>query len=76
MNAKEIEQIDKELQTFYNYLVNYPADPDLAGTVLQSADRDTMTDRLDKKGDDGLREYERQHNLVSLDGLPTGLPVA
>ena len=42
ITTKEIEQIDKELQTFYNYLVNYPADPDLAGTVLQSADRDTM----------------------------------
>jgi hypothetical protein len=40
------------------------------------ADRDTMTTWLVKKGDDGLREYERRHNLVSLDGLPTGLPVA
>lgn len=40
------------------------------------ADRDTMTDWLVKKGDDGLREYERRNNLVSLDGLPTGLPVA
>ena len=40
------------------------------------ADRDTMTDWLVRKGDDGLREYERRNNLVSLDGLQTGLPVA
>jgi len=38
------------------------------------SDRDTMSDWLVKKGDGGLRAYERQHNLVSLDGLPTGLP--
>ena len=27
-----------------------------------------------KKGEDGLRTYRREHNLVSIDGLPTGLP--
>jgi hypothetical protein len=38
----EVDQIEKELQAFYNYLVNYPLDEDKAGTVLQSVDRDTM----------------------------------
>lgn len=38
----EVKGIQKELQAFYDYLVNYPADFDRAGTVLQSADRDTM----------------------------------
>lgn len=38
----EVKGIARELQAFYDYLVNYPADYDRAGTVLQSADRDTM----------------------------------
>lgn len=38
----EVKAIDKELQTFYDLLVNYPVDLDQAGTVIQSADRDTM----------------------------------
>lgn len=38
----EVKGITRELQAFYDYLVNYPADYDRAGTVLQSADRDTM----------------------------------
>lgn len=42
ITSKEIDQIPKELQSFYNYLANYPADYDLAGTVLHTADRDTM----------------------------------
>jgi hypothetical protein len=27
-----------------------------------------------KKGADGVREYQREKNRRSLDGLPTGLP--
>ena len=42
ITQEEIDGIEKELQPFYNYLVNYPMDADLAGTVLQSTDRDTM----------------------------------
>lgn len=38
----EVAQIEKELQAFYDYLVNYPADHELAGTIIQTADRDTM----------------------------------
>jgi hypothetical protein len=38
----EVQSIAKELQTFYDYLVNFPADYALAGTVLNSSDRDTM----------------------------------
>ncbi len=38
----EVKSIEGELQEFYNYLVNYPADYDLAGTVLHTADRDMM----------------------------------
>jgi hypothetical protein len=38
----EVKSIPNELQAFYNYLVNYPADYDQAATVLKSEDRDTM----------------------------------
>jgi len=36
--------------------------------------RDLMDSWAAKKGEDGLDAYRRQHNLVSIDGLPTGLP--
>ena len=36
--------------------------------------RDLMDSWAAKKGPDGLRKYQREHNLVSIDGLPTGLP--
>lgn len=39
---QEVAGIAKELQTFYDYLVNFPADYEKAGQVLQSTDRDTM----------------------------------
>lgn len=38
----EIKQIEKELQPFYDYLVNMPVDFDKAGQVIHSDDRDTM----------------------------------
>jgi hypothetical protein len=39
---KEIEQIDKELQAFHDFLLYYPADRAVAGTVLNTSDRQTM----------------------------------
>lgn len=36
-------------------------------------DRDIHFDWAEKKGKDGLAEYVREKNLVSLDGLPTDL---
>lgn len=38
----EIKQIEKELQPFYDYLVNMPVDFDKAGQVIHNDDRDTM----------------------------------
>ena len=37
-------------------------------------ERDTMDKWADNKGVDGVREYREKNNLVSMDGLPTGLP--
>jgi len=38
----EILSIEGELQTFYNYLVNFPVDLDKAGKVIHTDDRNTM----------------------------------
>ena len=39
-------------------------------------DRTMMDTWAAKKGPDGLRAYQAEHNQVSLDGLPTMLPVS
>ena len=38
-----------------------------------AAERDTLTRWAAAKGEDGLREYRRTKNTVSIDGFPTGL---
>lgn len=38
--------------------------------------RDLMDGWANKKGEDGLAAYQQEHNLVSIDGFPTGLPQA
>lgn len=37
------------------------------------ADRPTLKNWASRKGDDGIREYWREKNTVSIDGLPTGM---
>jgi len=37
------------------------------------AQRSTMTDAWIAKGEDGVAEYQKRENSVSIDGLPTGL---
>ena len=37
------------------------------------AQRSTLTDTWIAKGEDGVAEYQRRENRVSIDGLPTGL---
>lgn len=38
-----------------------------------AGERGTLTEWARKKGEDGMAEYRRQKNAVSIDGLPTGL---
>ena len=38
----EIKQIDNELQTFFDYLINVPCDQERAGQVIHTDDRTTM----------------------------------
>lgn len=42
ISDKELEQIDKELQAFHDYLLHYPVDKVKANTVLDTTDRQTM----------------------------------
>lgn len=37
------------------------------------SDRDLLTTWADKRGADGLAAYHQQKNLISIDGLPTGM---
>lgn len=39
---KELEQIDRELQAFHDFLLYYPVDKQQASTVLDTTDRQTM----------------------------------
>jgi hypothetical protein len=36
--------------------------------------RDTLLRYAEEMGEDGIAEYRHEHNMVSIDGLPTGLP--
>jgi hypothetical protein len=36
-------------------------------------DRQTLKNWASRKGEDGIREYWRENNTVSIDGLPTGM---
>lgn len=38
--------------------------------------RDMLFEWADKKGPDGIAKYHRDKNQVSIDGLPTGLPLS
>jgi hypothetical protein len=38
--------------------------------------RDTMDRWIERKGPQGLIDYQRKNNALSIDGRPTGLPLA
>lgn len=37
-------------------------------------ERGALLDWASKKGEEGMREYRREKNQISIDGLPTGIP--
>ena len=37
-------------------------------------ERDMLTKWSEGKGDDGIHEYWKEKNAISLDGKPTGIP--
>ena len=34
------------------------------------SERDLLTEKMSRRGADGIAEYRRQHNAMSIDGLP------
>ena len=38
-------------------------------------ERSTLLDWAEKKGKDGIKQYQLDNNVTSLDGLQTGLPI-
>lgn len=42
MTDTEIDKIAKEVQAFYNYLAEYPADYELAGKIIETQDRNIL----------------------------------
>lgn len=42
MTDAEIDKIAKEVQAFYNYLAEYPADYELAGKIIETQDRNIL----------------------------------
>jgi hypothetical protein len=42
-------------------------------TLGEPADRDQLVRWAENKGDDGLAEYRRKKNTVSIDGLPAAI---
>jgi hypothetical protein len=38
-------------------------------------ERDTMTVGLERRGPEGVRDYQQANNRMSIDGFPTGLPL-
>lgn len=70
----EIAQIEKELQTFYNFLADYPADVERAGTVIHTTDRNTMISISESSVDTvGSALLEGNMNFF-IEQLPTDTP--
>lgn len=70
----EITQIEKELQPFYDYLINYPIDLERAGTVMHTTDRSTMISISESSVDTvGSALLEGNMNFF-IEQLPTDTP--
>jgi hypothetical protein len=65
VGARQIFVVDVELvQTSCGYAVPY---------MSFDQDRPMLDDWTDKKGPDGIADYWQQKNVLSIDGMPTGL---
>jgi len=71
ITPQEIDSIPGELQSFYNYLLNYPADIKLAGSIVDSADRQTMISISESSIDTVVRHMHEGEFEFFMDQLPT-----
>lgn len=67
----EIDKIEDELQDFHDFLMQYPADLALAGTVLDSDDRRTMMSISEASIDTVIRHLHEGEFEFFVDQLPT-----
>ena len=68
VGARQIVQLDIDmLQTSCGYAVPF---------FDFREDRPNLVRWAENKGEDGLEQYRREKNSMSLDGIPTGWPVA
>ena len=71
ITSAEVDQIQNELQAFYNWLANTPADIDQAGQVLVTKDREQMI-ALTETAAESVAEALMGGNMqFFLDSLPT-----
>jgi hypothetical protein len=65
LGARQMIRLDVErVQTSCGYGVPF---------LTFAGDREALTRWADKKGETGLEDYRRTHNITSVDGFPTGL---
>lgn len=68
---EELEQIDKEVQAFYDYLINYKADYERAGKVIHNEDREKLISISENSADTvGNALLEGRFDFF-IDQLPT-----
>lgn len=67
----DLAKIEKELQSFHDFLLSYPADLDKAGEVLLTADRQTMIDISEESMDTVASALLEGNFGFFIDELPT-----
>ena len=67
----ELAQIEKELQSFHDYLMSYPVDAEKARTIIQTKDRDDLISISESSIDTVSSALLEGHFEFFLDQLPT-----
>lgn len=71
LTQAEIDQIEQELQSFYDYLETYPLDETKACTVLQTEDRETLISISESSIDTAADSLLNGDMAFFMDQLPT-----
>lgn len=67
----ELDKLENEIQTIYDFLYHYPIDIDRAGQVIESADRDTLISISENSADTVANALMAGDFQFFLDQLPT-----
>ena len=71
MTDKELDQIDRELQAFHDYLMNHRVDYDAVHTPLNNAHREALMDLSESSGDAVANALLAGRMEFFIDQLPT-----